>query len=108
MAPKNNTGSPVSLVTSGTKTANSFTHQRDGQNVAFGDIHVDFDRLPNVGQNSDNIFTANGGIPSAVGTAITPSPTGVPSTTVGGTSGAYDVCFFPMSNAATPASSFQS
>lgn len=48
------TGNPVVL----TKQANSWLHQSDGQNVAFGDNHVEFTRLPDVGNNNDNIFTS--------------------------------------------------
>ncbi len=36
--------------------ANSQNHQFDGQNVAFGDIHVDFDKTPAVGQKNDSIW----------------------------------------------------
>lgn len=36
--------------------ANSQNHQFDGQNVVFDDCHVDFTRVPTVGQNSDSIW----------------------------------------------------
>jgi prepilin-type N-terminal cleavage/methylation domain-containing protein len=46
-------------------------HQREGQNVGFGDVHVDFARLPTVGGSNDNIWTYGGATgPSASGTAI--------------------------------------
>jgi hypothetical protein len=113
-APVNNQGNPARNQNTGdptgakalTKLANSWVHQTDGQNVAFGDAHVDFTRLPNVGQSNDNIWTINGvnagvptqgGTPSAgggkVGTgggAVTDFP--------GGTQGSYDVIMVPQSN----------
>ena len=36
--------------------AYSQNHQFDGQNVCYGDNHVDFDRVPTVGQNNDSIW----------------------------------------------------
>ena len=41
------------------KVGNSYTHMREGQNVLFGDGHVTFERQPDVGQKSDNIYTYN-------------------------------------------------
>jgi prepilin-type N-terminal cleavage/methylation domain-containing protein/prepilin-type processing-associated H-X9-DG protein len=41
------------------KLANSTNHDQDGQNVLFGDGHVEFCQTPFVGVNHDNIFTAN-------------------------------------------------
>jgi len=38
------------------KCGNSATHEREGQNVLFNDIHVKFERTPNVGINQDNIW----------------------------------------------------
>ncbi|MHC4396990.1 MAG: type II secretion system protein [Planctomycetota bacterium] len=38
------------------KTGNSALHQREGQNVLFADIHVSFERYPNVGIDHDNIW----------------------------------------------------
>jgi len=37
--------------------ANSVNHDRDGQNVLYGDGHVDFQANPFVGISSDNIYT---------------------------------------------------
>jgi len=37
--------------------ANSVNHDRDGQNVLYGDGHVEFQQNPFVGVNGDNIFT---------------------------------------------------
>jgi len=39
------------------QTANSASHQREGQNVLFNDGHVNFERRPTVGIQSDNIWT---------------------------------------------------
>jgi hypothetical protein len=66
MAPASGTGSnPASLTNPPTKPTspkawNSNNHQRDGQNVAFSDAHVEFTRSPDVGQDHDNIFTTSG------------------------------------------------
>ena len=61
-------GSNKTDVTSGLRTANSFTHQKDGQNVCYGDSHAEFARTPAIGQSNDNIYSYNGGITSATGT----------------------------------------
>lgn len=42
------------------KTGNAFPHQREGQNVLFADMHVDFERYANVGIDNDNIWKAWG------------------------------------------------
>ena len=39
-----------------TKVGNSATHEREGQNVAFGDCHVLFERRPDVGVRNDNVY----------------------------------------------------
>jgi prepilin-type N-terminal cleavage/methylation domain-containing protein len=82
------------------KAANSFLHQTDGQNVAFGDNHVEFARLPNVGNNNDNIFTANKGTPRATG-GTAPAGGGTIGDYVGGTTGSYDVCMVPVGDDAS-------
>jgi prepilin-type processing-associated H-X9-DG protein len=43
------------------KPYNSFNHKQEGQNVLFGDGHVDFVKKPIVGVNYDNIYTAQSG-----------------------------------------------
>jgi prepilin-type N-terminal cleavage/methylation domain-containing protein/prepilin-type processing-associated H-X9-DG protein len=40
--------------------ANSNNHEKDGQNVLFGDGHVEFTKTPFVGIAGDNIYTASG------------------------------------------------
>lgn len=98
MAPANGTGTPAAQTTNGAnKAANSFTHQRDGQNVGYGDGHAEFQRLVNVGQSNDNIYTSNGaGGPNANGTPYS----GIPSIT-GGSAGNWDVCLVPAANGGT-------
>jgi prepilin-type N-terminal cleavage/methylation domain-containing protein/prepilin-type processing-associated H-X9-DG protein len=42
------------------RLGNSNNHNKDGQNVLYGDGHVDFQASPFVGTNSDNIYTRGG------------------------------------------------
>jgi len=73
------TGGQVDTVTTGSSAkqmaaANSTNHSGAGQNVLFGDGHVEFDQNPFVGIQRDNIYTdysANGPPPA------TGQPTGV-------------------------------
>lgn len=100
LAPMDGQGTPARK-TNGTtaspnvygKLANSWTHQQDGQNVAFADAHVEFVRAPNVGQNSDNIFTGNDGVPTDAGTTLTSKSLGK---SAGGSSGTFDVVMVPI------------
>jgi prepilin-type processing-associated H-X9-DG protein len=55
------------------KAGNSRNHDGDGQNVLFGDGHVEFLMNPFVGVQRDNIFIAAGG-PVVVGQAFATSP----------------------------------
>lgn len=50
--------------------ANSVNHRRAGQNVLFGDMHVEFTTTPYCGINGDNIYTA-----AATATTQTSAPT---------------------------------
>jgi len=43
------------------KAGNSNNHDQDGENVLFGDGHVEFTQNPFVGVNKDNIFTVSNG-----------------------------------------------
>jgi len=43
------------------RNANSFNHEGDGQNVLFGDGHVEFSNMPFVGIEKDNIYTSKSG-----------------------------------------------
>jgi hypothetical protein len=104
MAPLAGTGSPAATPTATgagatLRNANSFIHQRDGQNVGFGDSHAEFVRTPAIGQGGDNIYTTNGGSPSATGAAF---PGGVvPAIGAGGATGAFDICLVPAADGAT-------
>jgi prepilin-type N-terminal cleavage/methylation domain-containing protein len=104
MAPNGTSGSSgTNTNTPSDKQSNSFNHQRDGQNVGFGDSHAEFARRPDCGQSADNIFTgckdnhnniSSGTVCAKVGDAPTVIGTG-------GTSGAYDVCLVPVANASS-------
>ncbi|HEY4328393.1 MAG TPA: DUF4190 domain-containing protein [Phycisphaerae bacterium] len=97
MAPLDGTGKPAATTGNGTlKTANSFNHQRDGQNVAYGDSHAEFARFANVGQKNDNIYAASLGVPNQIGT---PAMGGIPAIGTGGVAGAWDVCLVPAADA---------
>ncbi len=95
MAPVPGTGSPKRVLSaSGGAAGNSGNHKGVGQNVAFGDNHVDFVRSTAVGQSGDNIFTVSGKIGgSAAGTAPTLAPINID-----GTPGNYDTVMVPEWN----------
>jgi prepilin-type N-terminal cleavage/methylation domain-containing protein len=81
------------------KLANSIHHQRDGQNVSFGDAHAEFQRSPFVGQNGDNIYTTGltgPAYPTQGSNPIT-SSTVIPPWT-GGAAGSYDTILVPVAN----------
>lgn len=65
MAPQPGTGTrPVEITNppanpASAKSWNSNNHQRDGQNVAFSDAHVEFTRRPDIGPDNDNMFTTS-------------------------------------------------
>jgi prepilin-type N-terminal cleavage/methylation domain-containing protein len=101
LAPMNGsgTGALIRNVNVMNKNANSWVHQSDGQNVAFADAHVDFARLPNVGNNSDNVWTNTGNnTPSATG-GTAPAGTGQITLYPGGPQGNYDVVLVPVGDA---------
>lgn len=58
-------GSPASVV----RLANSTNHERDGQNVLYGDGHVTWSTTPFVGVAGDNIFTSKTGVSPTVATS---------------------------------------
>ena len=84
MAPLNGEGSRgvtinVTSLTGSPKTYNSRNHGGDGQVVGYSDVHAMFERRPDVGANSDNIWTSGGtsggtpsGIPITMPGTITP------------------------------------
>ncbi|MCK5000178.1 MAG: type II secretion system protein [Anaerohalosphaera sp.] len=56
---------PVSNPKYKVQVNNSDAHSREGQNVLFGDGHVDWTKRPNVGMEEDNIYTSWYGNPTA-------------------------------------------
>jgi hypothetical protein len=122
MAPLNGSGNNPTTVTPGSsggglpaggnaKAWNSPNHQRDGQNVGFGDGHAEFVRRADIGQNSDDIYTQNGaagggstttGQTPNIGSAITTAGT-IGTAYVGGTSSPFDVVMVPVANVSTGA-----
>jgi len=53
------------------QVANSGAHDREGQNVLFGDGHVSFEKTPNVGAKYDNIYTSSYDINASPASAYT-------------------------------------
>jgi hypothetical protein len=97
MNPLAGTGSPAASPHTPTgREANSFTHQRDGQNIGYGDGHAEFLRLPNVGQSNDNVYSSNGGVPSPAGAAF--GGGAVPAVGKGGTAGNWDIVLVPAAD----------
>ncbi|HSI35344.1 MAG: prepilin-type N-terminal cleavage/methylation domain-containing protein [Phycisphaerae bacterium] len=66
--PKSDTASASDM-----KKANSFNHQGQGQNVLYGDGHVEWQQHPFVGVNKDNIYTVSGSTDGTVPTSTTAS-----------------------------------
>ena len=99
MAPLSGTGSPAANPAAYTdRNANSRSHQRDGQNVAFGDAHAEFTRSPAAGQSNDNIYTGGGGTPTETGTQTAGV---VPPIGTGGSPGAWDIYMVPAADSST-------
>jgi len=99
MAPLAGTGSPAAMPADRrSKNGNSFTHNRDGQVVAFADAHAEFVRLPNAGQRSDNIYAGSKGVPAAMGVQTAGL---VPDIGTGGKAGEWDVCLVPAADGVT-------
>jgi prepilin-type N-terminal cleavage/methylation domain-containing protein len=53
------------------RKANSANHRGDGQNVLFGDFHVEFVQHPFVGSRRDNVYTVGGSTDGSVTTSTT-------------------------------------
>ncbi len=93
------------LPANGAKAWNSPNHQREGENVGYGDGHAEFSRRADIGQSNDNFYTENGasgagsGNPN-IGTAISVAGT-VPGPYVGGTGNPYDIVMVPVANVST-------
>jgi len=73
---------------------NSLTHQKDGQNVGYGDGHAEFSRTPVAGEANDHIYTVGQQGTGTSGTNGTTGTPGYPSTT-GNTPGTFDTCLVP-------------
>ncbi len=100
MAPLEGTGKPAATPSNGrSREANSFNHQRDGQNVAFADAHSEFVRIVAVGEDNDNIYTANGGNPSERGIQSAGRPPNVGAKPGPSSNGTFDVCLVPAADA---------
>jgi prepilin-type N-terminal cleavage/methylation domain-containing protein/prepilin-type processing-associated H-X9-DG protein len=56
------------------KQGNSNNHDEDGQNVLYGDGHVNFEQNPFVGVQRDNIFTTKTGSTAFTGGSVIASP----------------------------------
>jgi hypothetical protein len=96
MAPLDGSGSPAAVAANGrSREGNSFNHNRDGQNVAFGDAHVEFVRYAAAGVTGDNIYTGNGGRPGEGGRQTAGRE---PDIGMGGTMGTFDVCLVPAAD----------
>jgi prepilin-type N-terminal cleavage/methylation domain-containing protein len=97
MAPKSGSGTNPSASfqltnNSPKRDGNSFNHQRDGQNVGYGDGHATFERLCNCGQANDIIYTSGGATGQNQTTNSNPS-------LAAGSPGSYDVMLMPCSDA---------
>jgi len=104
MAPKN--GTPASATTDKINTASggsvrlwsSPNHQRDGQNIAFGDVHVDWARTPRVGMSNANIWTLFSGTDKGIGTPINDGTVGDIGTTGGVDGPPYNTIMVPIAD----------
>jgi len=86
------------------RLANSLTHNRDGQNVGYGDAHAEFAKNVVCGQNLDNIFTYSKGSSPPVGNAIkkiTDVGTSSSNNLAPGAPGSFDCCMVPVFDPAT-------
>jgi prepilin-type N-terminal cleavage/methylation domain-containing protein/prepilin-type processing-associated H-X9-DG protein len=81
-------GAPGNL----TQQVNSRNHARVGQNVLFGDGHVEWTQTPRCGANGDNIFTCGGNDTPALNDNDNPQPTDFDTRNADGTGGSvgYD------------------
>ena len=94
MNPGTTNGDNVTQVTSTSsakdmKLGNSNNHDKDGQNILYGDGHVAWESNPFVGVNRDNIFTAANGTTGGQFTGMDVGPWD-----------ANDSCLFPTDDAA--------
>ncbi|HTV47693.1 MAG TPA: hypothetical protein VMG59_04550 [Phycisphaerae bacterium] len=81
---------------------NSGNHNGNGQNIAFGDTHVEWDISPYVGQQGDNIFTFNTtNVPMAGGTPLSDLGTNAKLPNIQTYNAPYDTCMIPVRNVKT-------
>ena len=104
MAPKQGTPTGTNatvLAVPPTKFLNSFNHQRDGQNVGYGDGHAEFARLSNVGENNDIIYTFSNN--NNAGNSAGSQPTGNMGSNItnAGSKGNWDVVLVPTADGST-------
>ena len=101
MAPMNGeTANGVTInttaITGSPKTYNSRNHGGDGQVVGYSDVHANFERRPDVGANSDNIWSSGGTTgPTSAGTGCI----GGSITAIGTNSSPWDTVLVPVANA---------
>ncbi|MCL2639528.1 MAG: hypothetical protein FWD53_01655 [Phycisphaerales bacterium] len=99
MAPEYGTGRPRRILTNnsaGTAGWSSSNHGDDGQDVVFGDVHVDYVKVPTVGTSNDNIWT------TWANPSIGPSSTDIPADKMPPNLTAdeppYDTVMYPIRN----------
>ncbi|MCL2639527.1 MAG: hypothetical protein FWD53_01650 [Phycisphaerales bacterium] len=102
MAPQHGTGTPRRNLTPASmprdsKTWNSGNHGGEGQNVAFADVHVDYVKVPTVGQSNDNIFTTSDN-PSLGPTKFDDLPATKSPPNLSGKGPPYDIIMYPVRN----------
>ncbi len=110
MAPLSGTGgidTTLPAYSTNPKSYNSPNHNGDGQNVAYGDVHVEWRIAPNAGRENDNIWTIGSGTTQTAITTpgITPIPPYVvpPTGTMPATTAPspVDIIMVPVRNTAT-------
>ncbi len=103
MAPEQGTGTPardVAPKSAFTHASNSGNHQFDGQNVVFGDAHVEMAKSPNIGQDHDNIFTSSA-TPSVGPAQFGGIPAGKISPMLTADKPPFDIVMYPIRNETT-------
>lgn len=107
VAPLNNSGSnPTAQVnpagsggvpSNGVKAWASPNHQRDGQNVGYGDVHVDYQKRADVGNSNDNIWS-NFGSNTSYYTGVVTAAGQIGGTWAPPTSPPYDIVMVPCAD----------
>lgn len=76
---------------------NSHIHSDEGQNVAYGDNHAEFQRTPACGEAGDNIYTVGPDKSGTTGGTVGSSSL-YPNNTDGNVQGSFDTCLVPGLN----------